>query len=111
MGDCRAAPPSTLASHSTYTYTYTYTYMCIQTEIWLNAFVPVRLEMYTPVCVWAFHPFIHIGIYIGCYLPVWSFPPAAPISSVRRRSLAVWMSSSPSLTSKVPAAHSSCCRW
>lgn len=41
------------------------------------------------------------------HAPVCSLPPAAPISSVRRRSLAVWMSSSPSLISNLPAAHSS----
>ena len=39
-------------------------------------------------------------------LPVCSFPPTAPISSVSLRSLAVWMSSSPALISKVPALHS-----
>lgn len=38
--------------------------------------------------------------------PVWSFPPAGPISSVSRRSLAVWMSSSPGLMTNVPPPHS-----
>ena len=39
-------------------------------------------------------------------LPVCSFPPTAPISSVSLLSFAVWMSSSPGLISKVPALHS-----
>ena len=39
--------------------------------------------------------------------PVCSLPPVAPMSSLSRRSLAVWMSSSPLLISKLPAAHSS----
>lgn len=39
-------------------------------------------------------------------LPVCSLPPTAPMSSVRRRSFAVWMSSSPALITNVPAAHS-----
>ena len=39
--------------------------------------------------------------------PVCSFPPTAPISSVRRRSLAVWISSSPDTILNVPASHSS----
>mmetsp|Transcript_10438 Transcript_10438/g.31395 ORF Transcript_10438/g.31395 Transcript_10438/m.31395 type:complete len:211 (+) Transcript_10438:2164-2796(+) len=38
--------------------------------------------------------------------PVCSFLPASPTNSVRRRSLAVWMSSSPSTTTKVPDSHS-----
>ena len=38
--------------------------------------------------------------------PVCTLPPGAPISSVSRRSFAVWMSSSPSLTANVPASHS-----
>mmetsp|Transcript_23554 Transcript_23554/g.63391 ORF Transcript_23554/g.63391 Transcript_23554/m.63391 type:complete len:210 (+) Transcript_23554:1024-1653(+) len=38
--------------------------------------------------------------------PVWSLPPFGPMSSVRRRSFAVWISSSPGLSSNVPAAHS-----
>ncbi len=40
------------------------------------------------------------SLFVACtrpptYLPVWSFPPVAPMISVSRRSLAVWMSSSP----------------
>jgi hypothetical protein len=38
--------------------------------------------------------------------PVCSLPPTAPTSSVSRRSLAVWMSSSPGLTTKASASHS-----
>jgi hypothetical protein len=38
--------------------------------------------------------------------PVCSLPPTAPISSVSLLSLAVWMSSSPGLTTNLPAAHS-----
>jgi len=38
--------------------------------------------------------------------PVCSFPPTGPISSVRRRSLAVWMSSSPCLMINEPPRHS-----
>ena len=39
--------------------------------------------------------------------PVCSLPPTAPTSSVRRRSLAVWMSSSPATILNAPARHSS----
>jgi len=39
-------------------------------------------------------------------LPVCSLPPVGPIISVSRRSFAVWMSSSPSFTTNVSAAHS-----
>mmetsp|Transcript_10554 Transcript_10554/g.24807 ORF Transcript_10554/g.24807 Transcript_10554/m.24807 type:complete len:218 (-) Transcript_10554:159-812(-) len=56
--------------------------------------VPRRCSL-TSVTTWSFR-----------LRPVWTLPPAAPMSSVRRRSLAVWMSSSPSQTTKVPAAHS-----
>mmetsp|Transcript_13265 Transcript_13265/g.38550 ORF Transcript_13265/g.38550 Transcript_13265/m.38550 type:complete len:244 (-) Transcript_13265:264-995(-) len=38
--------------------------------------------------------------------PVCSFPPTPPMSSVRRRSFAVWMSSSPCLITNWPACHS-----
>jgi len=38
---------------------------------------------------------------------VWSFPPTGPTSSVSRRSLAVWMSSSPGFISNVEDHHSS----
>mmetsp|Transcript_542 Transcript_542/g.1973 ORF Transcript_542/g.1973 Transcript_542/m.1973 type:complete len:217 (+) Transcript_542:744-1394(+) len=38
--------------------------------------------------------------------PVCSFLPGSPMSSVRRRSLAVWMSSSLGMVWKVPASHS-----
>mmetsp|Transcript_7467 Transcript_7467/g.14687 ORF Transcript_7467/g.14687 Transcript_7467/m.14687 type:complete len:218 (-) Transcript_7467:230-883(-) len=38
--------------------------------------------------------------------PVWSLPPTAPTNSVRRRSFAVWMSSSPCLMTKELLAHS-----
>lgn len=39
--------------------------------------------------------------------PVCSLPPTAPMISESRRSLAVWMSSSPGLISNSPARHSS----
>ena len=42
----------------------------------------------------------------GAHRPVWSLPPTGPTISVSLRSLAVWMSSSPGLISKVPASHS-----
>ena len=38
--------------------------------------------------------------------PVCSFPPTDPMCSVRRLSLAVWMSSSPDTILKVPDSHS-----
>src|SRR5215217_4148865 len=38
--------------------------------------------------------------------PVWSLPPAGPTSSVRRRSTALWTSSSPSVNSNRPASSS-----